>query len=369
MQPLIIILTVVVITGCAYLGQPQYASPNKKAHGSSQYSDGKFHNPIETPVMTSKKSQFEIFKDFLFAQDVDATPEIPMPSEKTNLFELVAKGHGLVWIGHSSYFLVSNGKTFLIDPVFSKNASPVPNTNVAFTGSNIYQAEDIPPIDFLLITHDHWDHLDYPTLSSIREKINHIIVPLGVGSYFEKWEFDQGIISEGDWFNNFTFENDVTVHILPARHFSGRMLNKNQTLWASFAIRAGGTTFYFGGDSGYGSHFKAIQQTLGEIDYAILECGQYNVDWANIHMFPEQTAQAGEDLKAKYVIPSHNSKFKLSHHSWYEPLDRVAQASGDKSYQLLTPQIGETISFNQEENKFYAWWKEYKQPATVLASN
>jgi L-ascorbate metabolism protein UlaG (beta-lactamase superfamily) len=366
----LILLIVVVIGGCSYLSQPQYAAPEKTSFDSPQYHDDRFRNPVDTPVMTSTKSQFEIFKEFIFAKDDNATPEQSIPSVKTNLFELVAQGNGLVWMGHSSYFLVVEGKTFLIDPVLSKNASPVPYTNVAFTGTDIYHATDIPPVDYLLITHDHWDHLDYPTVSAIQNKVDHIIVPLGVASYFEKWGFDKKIISEGDWFDQFTLD-DVTVHILPARHFSGRMLDKNKTLWASFGIQTQDKTFYFGGDSGYGNHFKKIQQVLGAIDYAILECGQYNQDWANIHMFPEQTAQAGEDLQAKYVLPSHNSKFKLSHHSWSDPLQRVTQASQDKSFTLLTPMIGQTVILtnNVLASQYSSWWEEQQQADVIMASS
>jgi L-ascorbate metabolism protein UlaG (beta-lactamase superfamily) len=365
----LILVVVAVVGGFVYLNQPQYTAPQKTTYDSPQYRNGQFNNPVNTPVMSSNKSQFQLFKEFLFIKDNNATPTQDLPSLKTNLFELVAQGNGLVWMGHSSYFLVQDGKTFLIDPVLSKNASPVPYTNVAFAGTDVYHAEDIPAIDYLLITHDHWDHLDYPTISAIKNKVRHIVVPLGVASYFEQWGFAANSISEGDWFDQFTLD-EVTIHILPARHFSGRMLDRNKTLWASFAIQTQGKTFYFGGDSGYGEHFKKIQQTLGAIDYAILECGQYNQDWANIHMFPEQTAQAGEDLQAKYVLPSHNSKFKLSHHSWSDPLQRVSQASQDKSFTLLTPMIGQTVLLSDDvtASQYSAWWEEAPQTDAIMAS-
>jgi len=260
-------------------------------------------------------------------------------------------------MGHSSYFLQMNGKRILIDPVFSAGAAPIPMLNKAFSGSNVYSVDDIPDIDYLLISHDHWDHLDYPTIMGLKSKIKNIVVPLGVGSYFSQWGFEKQVIHEGDWFSSIQLEPGMTIHILPARHFSGRLLTRNKTLWASFALITPQRRVYYSGDSGYSPHFKAIGTQFGHFDLAILECGQYNENWRNIHMMPEETAQAGQDLNARSVLPAHNSKFKLAHHSWDDPLSRLVKASQDKSYQLFTPMMGQKVWLDEKQQSFPHWWE------------
>ncbi|WP_198517296.1 MBL fold metallo-hydrolase [Vibrio sp. HA2012] len=341
-----------------YLQLPQFASPKVEPQPyQARFYDGKFHNLVDAPVMSGNDSFFVgLYKFLTDKQDNDVKPSSAIPSVKTDLHNLSLTDNTIVWMGHSSYYLQLDGVRFLVDPVFSENASPVPYTNVAFQGSNIYTADDIPEIDYLLITHDHWDHLDYPTLNVLQHKIKQVITPVGVGSYLTKWGFSEESIFEGDWYSAFK-EKDLEIHVLPAQHFSGRLLTRNQTLWGSFALITPNHKIYLGGDSGYGEHFKDISSRLGAFDVAILEAGQYNENWAFIHMMPEETVQAAVDLQAKAFIPSHNSKFKLSKHAWYEPLERVAEVSKDKNYQLMTPMIGETVRLDDPQQEFSAWWK------------
>lgn len=171
-----------------YMLQPQFVSPHVKVdHYQGKYVDGKFHNIEEVPVSTSKESALVGFYRFLTDHVVDAVPVTTLPSIKSDLFGLNPRDNVMIWMGHSSYFIQLDGIRYLIDPVFSENASPFPYTNVAFPGSNVYTADDIPEIDYLLISHDHWDHLDYPTINALKAKINHIVTPIGVGSYFTQW--------------------------------------------------------------------------------------------------------------------------------------------------------------------------------------
>ncbi|WP_316675242.1 MBL fold metallo-hydrolase [uncultured Tolumonas sp.] len=346
-----------------YIQQPQFAelSPKTilpKVHFST-YAHGTFYNQLPTPVLTRtiEKSRVTDLMNFLMNKNPNARPSAPIPTAvKTNLLQLKPDENAIIWMGHSSYFLQIDGIKVLIDPVFSENASPVPFTNLAFKGSNIYSANDIPKIDYLLISHDHWDHLDYPTIMDLKDKIGKVITPLGVGDYFRQWGFNKDIIFEGDW--NDVFKDKATqIHILPARHFSGRLLTRNQTLWGSFALITAHHQIYLGGDSGYGPHFKEIGKKFGQFDLAILECGQYDPDWSLIHMSPEETAKATADLNAKSLIPSHNSKFKLANHDWNEPLIRISKASKNMSYRLLTPMIGEKIEANNDKQQFSEWWK------------
>lgn len=351
---IIIILTSVIYL---YLKQPQFASPlvAPQQYGGKFY-DGTFHNTEEAPVIESDENVIVSWIKFLTEEQPDAKPLTALPSTKTDLFNLNLSDNIIVWMGHSSYFIQMDGLRLLIDPVFSHNASPVPYTNESFKGSNIYSAADIPEIDYLLISHDHWDHLDYPTIDALKDKVKQVITPIGVGSYLAQWGIAENHIYEGDWYDSYHKE-DLEIHILPAQHFSGRLLKRDRTLWSSFAVITKNHKIYLGGDSGYGKHFKEISERLGGFDIAVLETGQYNKNWPFIHMMPEETVQAALDLKAKALLPSHNSKFKLSKHSWYEPLDRIVKASRNQPYQLMTPLIGETIMLDNDNLSFTHWWK------------
>ncbi len=354
----LISIFLVLAIGCfIYLQQPAFITPEVTPQANSKhYADGYFKNPIDEPVTDTHENLLTILYKFLFQQNEGVRPDSPIPSKKTHLHQLSLEQNVIIWMGHSSYFMQLDGKKFLIDPVFSRNASPVPETNVAFDGSNIYNLEDIPNIDYLLITHDHWDHLDYPTISNLKDKVAQVVTPIGVGSYFRQWGFDAVKIFEGDWFSEYK-QTGLSIHILPTQHFSGRLLERNKTLWGSFAVVTANNKIYFGSDSGYGPHFKKIEDKIGSVDIAILENGQYNQAWAHIHMLPEQAAQAAVDMKAKAVIPSHNSKFKLAHHTWNDPLERIYQASQGKDYRLMTPMIGEAVNIDDKQQNFKVWWR------------
>lgn len=357
----ILIIAILVVAVALWLRHPQYAAPDVSvAPDTPNYRNGQFYNgPQYAPLTASptrSTSTWALWYQFLFGKDPDSIPARALPSQKTDLHRLDPARDVLIWMGHSSYFLQLNGLRFLVDPVFSPGASPVPGTNRAFAGASVYQAADIPPVDYLLITHDHWDHLDYPSVKALGDKIRHIIAPTGVGSYFKKWGFDPARISEGNWFSRLS-RPGVDIHILPTRHFSGRLLERNQTLWGSFALITPSRRIYLGGDSGYGRHFAAIRRYLGPVDVAILECGQYDSNWASIHMTPEQTAMAADDLAAGALLPGHNSKFKLAHHTWRDPLERITTASSAKPWRLLTPQMGQPVWLDDPSQTFSPWWR------------
>lgn len=362
------LLALVIIIAAAgtgagiYLQQPQFDAPDvppsvlSREAKNSHYADARFDNQPQTPVMADGKSTFSAMLDFLLQSDPGSIPDHPLPHEKTDLHALNPNENVVVWMGHDSVFIQMDGHTFLIDPVFSQYASPVPHTNGAFPGSDVYKPEDMPAIDYLLISHDHWDHLDYPTVHALQPKVRQVIVPLGIGSYFRQWGYDPKKVHEMDWDSEIAGKDQLAIHVLPAQHFSGRMTKKNQTLWASYGLVTPQHRIYISGDSGYGPHFKKIGQELGPFDLAILENGQYSKDWPLIHMMPEQTAQAGVDLRAKMVMPEHNSKFKLAHHPWNEPMERLSKASVGKPYKLLTPMIGQPVFLDKANPNIHKWW-------------
>ena len=216
----------------------------------------------------------------------------------------------------------------------------------------------MPEIDYLLISHDHYDHLDYETIIKLKSKVKNVVCGLGVGAHFEHWKYDPSAIIEKDWNETVEINDSITLHTAPARHFSGRGLKRNGTLWLSFVLLTNDFKMYLGGDSGYDKHFKEIGEKFGEFDLAILENGQYNEAWHEIHLLPEEVLTASKDLKAKRLFPVHNSKFKLGFHAWDEPLTQVTEHN-KSNYQipLVTPKIGEIVYLNNSSQVFEEWWK------------
>ncbi len=329
----------------------------QRIQSSPNFRDGSFQNQHFTPNLAEGTNYFTVLKEFFFGKSKRNRPDGSLPSQKTNLHTLPANENVLVWFGHSSYFMQVDGKKMLIDPVFSGNASPFSFTTKSYPGTDVYTPEDMPEIDYLFISHDHWDHLDYPTILALRPKIRKIITGLGTAAHLERWGFDTAIIIENDWNEKTELEIGFVVHTLPTRHFSGRTFTRNKALWLSFALTTPSMKIYLGGDSGYDTHFAEIGKTLGPFDLAILECGQYNPYWKYIHMMPEETIQAAIDLQAKKLLPVHWAKFSLSLHAWDEPIIRVTKEGERKNFPVLHPMIGQKMYLAGGENKFTNWWE------------
>ena len=279
-----------------------------------------------------------------------------LPSKKTNLLTLDPAKDVLVWFGHSSYFMQIDGKTMLVDPVFSGHASPFSFMVKSFEGSDIYTSEDFPEIDYLFITHDHWDHLDSKTVLKLKPKVGKIITSLGTGAHLEHWGFAPDQIIEKDWNESAVLDSGFVITATPGRHFSGRGFKRNQAMWASFVLQTSSKKIFIGGDSGYDTHFVEIGIEHGPFDLALLECGQYNHSWKYIHMMPEETVQAAIDLKAKTFIPVHWGKFALALHAWDEPIERVTKEAHRLNIPIFHPMIGEEVNLN-EPNETTEWWK------------
>lgn len=324
---------------------------------SVNYKKGQFANLSVTPMFTNDASYFKLTKTFFFNRPKRGTPSKPLPSKKTDLSTLKSNEDVLVWFGHSSYFMQVDGKKILVDPVLSGAASPISFTTPSFKGSDIYSADEFPEIDFLFLTHDHWDHLDYKTLLNIKPRVKRVITSLGVGSHLVHWGYNPGIITETDWNDVNELGDGFVVHTKTARHFSGRTFTRNQSLWSSFILKTPTMKIYIGGDSGYDTHFKTIGEQFGPFDLVMLECGQYNPWWQNIHMMPEETVQAAIDLKAKRLFPVHWGKFQLAMHDWDEPIIRATAEAARLNQPAITPMIGETVQLKNLEQPFSAWWK------------
>ena len=352
----VLAITVIIFLNQANFGHTPTGERKERVNNSPNYRDGEFRNLNETPRLTSDKGTAALMYDFLFKDYERVTPVGEIPSVKTDLSNLDRTKDILVWFGHSSYFVQIGGKRILVDPVLEGAASPVSFLNKPFKGSDVYKTKDIPDIDYLFISHDHWDHLDYESVMDLKDRVGKIICGLGLGEHFEKWGFDKDKIIEMDWNEDTSLDDGFTTYCLSARHFSGRGLSSNQSLWASFLLQTPTMKIYLGGDSGYDTHFSRIGERFGEIDLAILENGQYGSGWKYIHMMPYQTVQAAKDLNAKTLLPVHSSKFKLANHPWDEPLIQVTEAAEKEGQRTLTPMIGEVVSLKDSTQVFSKWW-------------
>lgn len=356
------IIALLVLVVFLYMQQPKFGkAPNgerlERIKQSPQYHDGSFKNTSFTPTLTKGYSMLGLLYEQFFKLHPNKTPNGNIPNTKTNLHELSPDETVLVWFGHSSYFIQIEGLKFLIDPVFSGNASPIPGSVKAFKGADTYTVNDLPKIDYLLITHDHYDHLDYPTITQLKNKVAHVICGLGVGSHLEYWGYKPENITENDWHDTVKIKNNIKLHTTPARHFSGRTFKRNNTLWLSYVLETPNLKLFLGGDSGYDTHFKAIGDKHGPFDLAILENGQYNLAWEAIHTLPEQVLKAATDLKTKRLFPVHSAKFALAMHPWDEPLNEVYRLNKLYNFPLVTPIIGEKLNLNDTTQQFKAWWK------------
>ncbi|TCK89097.1 L-ascorbate metabolism protein UlaG (beta-lactamase superfamily) [Natranaerovirga hydrolytica] len=354
------ILAVLAAAVLIFLKQPHFGKlPEgqrmERIRQSLNYHDGEFKNREETSRLREGASNFDAWLGFFFGRNAEGNPDAELPSIKPDLAVIPPDQDTVVWMGHSSLYIRLGGMQILVDPVFSDYASPVPFVNRTFAGTNVFGAEDIPRVDLLIITHDHWDHLDYYTITALIPKIRNVVCPLGVGAHLEHWGVAPEIITELDWDESANTADGITVHALTARHYSGRALKNNQSLWASYVLETPGRQIYLSGDSGYGRHFKEIGQRF-DLDFAILENGQYNVDWPDIHLLPEDIFAAADDLKVDRFMTIHNGRFNLARHSWNDPYDRLLEYGTSYDIRALTPMIGEPVVLDSNQT-FSQWWK------------
>lgn len=358
------VLGLLFIVAWTILSLPQFGKhPSgvrlERIKQSPHYTHNKFNNIHHTPQFAEGVSFIQVLYRFLFKKTNNKTPEKPFSFSKTTLQSLPLSDNILVWMGHSSYFLQTGGKRFLIDPVFSGYSSPFSFITKAFKGTDNYTVDDIPPLDYLVITHDHWDHLDYHTVKKLIPKVKHIITGLGTGEHLEYWGYDPKIITELDWYEKADLGNGFEINCEPARHFSGRGLKRDKAIWASFLLQTPTQKIYIGGDSGYDDHFQKIGEKYKHIDLAILELGQYNEDWKYIHMLPGEQLKAMKELHAQRLFPVHNSKFALAAHPWNEPIIKITELNTD-SLRILTPKIGEKVDWADDTKVYEKWWEAYK---------
>ena len=382
-----LLIAILFLRFAPQLGGVQAGERLLRIERSEQYRDGHFRNRPETRMGLPRGSRSHILKEYFFGKE-ERVPKEPLPSMVPDFVcdENVGEGTkcshtagncvkdgkdnaqdrneiSITWLGHSTVLIRINGLMLLTDPVLSKRVSPLPLIGPrSFPGSTPIHARDLPPLDAIIISHDHYDHLDHRTILELRSRTKRFFVPLGVGAHLERWGVDREKIVELDWWEESPLrdrqgaEEIVRLIATPARHFSGRKFTEmNRTLWVSWVIKTRDTVLYFGGDSGYTGEFVEIGNRYGPFQVAMLDSGQYSVNWSDIHLLPEQAVQAAIDLGGAILLPIHWGKLNLSIHPWYEPIERVLAEAEKRKIATATPRIGETLRFG-EDLPHERWW-------------
>ncbi len=324
---------------------------------SPRYNGSKFFN-AQPAMEASIHSAGAMLKEYLFVKHPRTTPTSPIPVmtlTKEALAALPVDKTMIYRLGHSTLLLWMAGEFWLTDPVFSERASPFQFMGPKRFHQPPISLADLPPIKGVILSHNHYDHLDKDSILKLLAKVDHFIVPLGVGSDLVKWGADEANVTELDWWEAITLAQ-VTLTATPAQHFSGRAIgDRDTTLWNSWAISGAGQNLFFSGDSGYFDGFKDIGDRLGPFDMAFVETGAYNTLWRGVHMMPEETIQAFKDLQGKVLVPIHNGTFNLSLHSWDDPFIKIAALAKQANVQLLTPIMGQAIDL-QDLPEQTEWW-------------
>ncbi len=323
-----------------------YESNKAKIENSPQFKDGKFRNPtkwIQPPILDNIATAW----DFLVT-DNDRKPKYELPRIPVDLSGINQSGDNrlnVTWLGHSSLLINIDGYRLLTDPVFEKSVSIVGPSR--FNGDIPIAIEDLPEIDAIVISHDHYDHLNKSSIQLLEPKTKRFFVPLGVGNRLLEWKVPAEKIVQLDWWEEAKFDEKLMLAATPAQHFSGRgLMDRDETLWSSWVIKTPHHNLFFSGDSGYFDGFKKIGEHYGPFDMTFLECGAYNTKWHYVHMYPEETVQAHQDLKGNILHPIHWGTFDLSLHAWFEPMDRLTEAARLANIKVSTPIVGETTVFN-----------------------
>ncbi len=324
--------------------------------GSLRRADGAFRNPVPRRDMGLRETLGLVWRMFT-AKPPSTVPDRPVPVRPLDAAALAQAPEATLFrLGHSTLLMKLDGGWWLTDPVFSERASPF-----SFAGPKRFHAPplgiaELPPLRGIILSHDHYDHLDRDSIVALAPKAELIVAPLGVGDRLIAWGIERAKIRQLDWWQE-TQAGGVRLAAVPAQHFSGRGLRDgDRTLWVSWVILTDGLRLFFSGDTGYHAGFKAIGERYGPFDVTMLETGGYDRQWADIHMHPEQTLQAHIDLQGRWLLPIHNGTFDLAFHPWHEPLDRIHALAGAAGVPLATPGMGQAWALDRPQ-PVPAWWR------------
>lgn len=338
-------------------GQPQ--QENMQDWSAPVFEDGRYYNPDRVDSIRPGGIR-EMIKERLFGSD-DRSPEQPPPVQRISrgYFDgTPAEGLRITWLGHSSLVIEIEGRIILVDPMLSLRASPIPLVGpTRFNKTLPLEPKELPEIDIVLISHNHYDHLDRKTIKTIRDRVKRFHVPMGVESLLEDWGVEPGKISAHTWWETIRHDSSLTLVATPAQHSSARWLtDRNRTLWVSWTIIGRSHRLFYSGDTGYFSGLKTIGERYGPFDVTMLEIAAYSKYWPEVHMQPEMTIRAHLDLCGKLLLPVHWGCFDLSFHHWTEPIERALAAAEKNDVRITTPIPGESV-VPGENISAEKWWR------------
>ncbi len=361
-----ILLGLGLIIGIVFLNfSPQFGKgPTKEQKKQfaklDNYKDGKFVNQSTTAM---EMDIWKLIKEMLAsAPNRKPIKDInPQKIDAVGLDNHFYEETRLTWIGHSTFLLQIQGKKILIDPMFGNTPSPHQLLGTERYSEKLpFDLNKLGYVDAVILSHDHYDHLDYNSILILKDKVGEFITPLGVGSHLLSWGVEPCKIVELNWWESIDV-GDLKLICTPSRHFSGRgLFDRNPTLWSSWVIKGESVNIFFSGDGGYDTHFKTIGDKYGPFDISMVECGQYNENWSQIHMMPEETAQAAKDLNSRLLLPMHWGAFTLALHDWTDPIERVLLKAQELNVKVTTPRIGEPVQVGNIIYPNQKWWLEYK---------
>jgi L-ascorbate metabolism protein UlaG (beta-lactamase superfamily) len=370
------LLTGILLVSACLLSAAKTTLPLATYEGSPQFADGVFRNPIPKPAEGLRKT-LGIIWNVLLNKPADATPKAAPPVLALTRAQLeAAPDRSLFRLGHSTMLIKLRGGFWITDPVFAERASPV-----QWMGPKRFHAPpialaDLPPLRGVILSHDHYDHLDRDTVVQLTKTADVFLTPLGVGDRLVAWGVAPEKVRQFDWWQGTSIDG-VQFTATPAQHFSGRgLFDGNKTLWASWVIVDAARRdvvddselrVFFSGDTGYFDGFKEIGRRFGPFDVTLMETGAYDPQWPYVHMQPEQTVQAHQDLRGRWLLPVHNGTFDLAMHGWTEPFERVSALAAERGIALTTPRMGERLDLSAPHAAM-PWWRETEDVSHVLAA-
>ncbi|MFA9559937.1 MBL fold metallo-hydrolase [Evansella sp. AB-rgal1] len=323
------------------------------------YVDGDFvnMNEAELDMDMDFSTIFSLLRDAISGVD-DQHPLEAIPIATFDWETIKNEEDSLTWFGHSNFLLSIDNKKILLDPMFGNIASPV-----SFIGSTRFSddildvMEELPPIDAVFITHDHYDHLDYPSILALKDKVEHFFVPHGIDAHLLRWGVASERITPMNWWDELEWKG-LTIASVPAHHYSGRgLFDRNSRLWSGWVILGEETRVFTSGDSGYAPHFKKIGEVYGPFDLTLIEGGQYDERWSDNHMFPEESVQAHLDVNGETMMLMHWGAFSLAYHGWSEPVERALLEAEAQDVNIIAPEIGETVLLEELPVPVSSWWE------------
>lgn len=324
---------------------------------SPRYERGKY-NDKGAELNMSFTEYVSMTRDFFFSKN-QRTPSTVLPVQTVDMSHFSYRGNGqlnVTWLGHSSLMINIDGYRILTDPVFEKRVSIMGPTR--FNGDAPLDISKVPDVDLVIISHNHYDHLNKYSVIRLIDKAALFAVPAKVKVRLLGWGVPENKIVEFDWWQEHRIDHNLMVAATPSQHFSGRGLtDRNATLWASWVIKTPNHALFFSGDSGYFDGFKQIGNKYGPFDMTFIECGAYDKLWPKLHMFPEQTVQAHIDIKGNILHPIHWGTFNLALHPWFEPMERLAAAAELNNVSIATPVAGETSIYGKSMPSS-KWWEQ-----------